>query len=451
MHFWARSAAHFLLITALSPLALAQQPVQVPPPKASTEQLPLQDLRLFTKVFDHIRTAYVNDISDSQLLENAIRGMLSELDPHSTFLDADSYGDLQINTKGEFGGLGIEVSSEDGFVKVVSPIDDTPAQKAGVQAGDLIIQLDKKNLQGLPLNEAVQLMRGPTGSAVVLTIVRKGVEKPFDITITRDIITVASVRSEIFEDDYAYVRIAQFQAKTGQDFSNKLKQLRQQAPHLKGVIMDLRNNPGGVLQASVNVVDALLEEGLIVYTQGRLDNTSQQHLATPGDDSNGLPVVVLINDGSASASEIVAGALQDQGRAVIMGTRSFGKGSVQTVIPITQEKAIKLTTALYFTPSGRSIQAQGIQPDIIVEPAQVTTIKTRSKRAEADLSGHIQNANGGNDITSKDKSNSELDPRLMKDNQLYAALNLLKGLQVFDQKLQKSAILEKPIAAKGTP
>ena len=412
--------------------------------KAANEVLPLEDLRLFTKVFNHISKAYVNPITDEALLANAIKGMLSGLDPHSNYLDEDSFKKLQVNTKGEFGGLGIEVSSENGFVKVVAPIDGTPAAKAGILAGDLIIQLDKKSLKGLSLAEAIHMMRGPKGSAVTLTIMRRGVERPLNITIVRDLIKVDSVRSEMLDEEYAYIRIAQFQNKTGKDFTKVLANLIEREQSLKGIVLDLRNNPGGVLRASVDVVDAVLDEGLIVYTKGRLENATQRYHAKPGDYTNGLPVVVLINSGSASASEIVAGALQDQGRAVIMGTRTFGKGSVQTVIPLSEKQAIKLTTALYFTPSGRSIQAQGVEPDIVIEKAAFTRAKEGVTVAEADLSGHLKNITGGKEYTSEDKLISAISPKLKKDNQLHAALNLLKGLQIFG-KTQSKTIITDPV------
>ncbi len=402
-------------------------------------RLPLEDLRTFTKVYDHIRKGYVEDVSDAELLEYAIKGMLSELDPHSSYLDASSFDDLQVNTTGEFGGLGIEVGMENGFVKVISPIDDTPAKKAGVEAGDLIIKLDEKSVKGMSLGDAVKEMRGPKGSEITVTIVREGVDQPFELVITRDIIQVKSVRSRIIEEGYGYLRIAQFQVNTGNDVINALKSLREEDPNLRGLIVDLRNNPGGVLQASVEVADAFLEEGLIVYTEGRIDNADLSYSAKPGDETNGLPIVVLINDGSASASEIVAGALQDHRRAIVMGTESFGKGSVQTVIPISEERAIKLTTALYFTPKGRSIQAQGIKPDIVVERVRVTAVKPRNRVTEADLSGHLDNANGGEESHAKDrKENQEgiSDELFNRDNQVYEALNLLKGLNIFGQKPQ---------------
>ena len=339
-------------------------------------RLPLDDLRSFADVFNHIRLSYVEEIDDKTLLENAIRGMLSGLDPHSTFLDAKSFDDLQVSTSGEFGGLGLEVGLENGFVKVISPIDGTPAEKAGIESGDLIIKLDGKPVKGMSLNDAVNLMRGEKGSGIELTIVRETLNQPFDITLIRDTIKVVSVRNRMLEDGYGYIRIAQFQSKTGTEFRASLKSLQDEEGPLKGLVVDLRNNPGGILQASVDVADALLVDGLIVYTEGRLNNSHSEFSATPDDISDGSPVVVLINGGSASASEIVAGALQDHRRAVIMGTDSFGKGSVQTVVPLSEQHAIKLTTARYFTPNGRSIQAHGIVPDITVERAKVETIQS---------------------------------------------------------------------------
>jgi len=405
--------------------------------------LPLEDLRTFTKVFEHIRSGYVEEVSDKQLLEYAIKGMLSELDPHSTYLDATSFGELQVSTTGEFGGLGIEVGMEDGFVKVISPIDDTPASKAGVESGDLIIRLGGKPVKGMSLNDAIKEMRGPKGSDIEVTIVRKGVDQPFELSMTRDTIKVQSVRSRVLEDGYGYLRIAQFQLGTGKDVVKSIHELQKNNAHLKGLILDLRNNPGGVLQASVEVADAFLEDGLIVYTEGRINNSDFRYSANPGDETGGTPLVVLINDGSASASEIVAGALQDHRRAIVMGTESFGKGSVQTVIPISEERAIKLTTALYFTPSGRSIQAQGIKPDIIVERAKMTAIRPRNRITEADLSGHLDNVNGGVESKGKDRkisqhNNGEL---LDSDNQIYEALNLLKGLHIFDNKAPPPATM----------
>ena len=400
--------------------------------EAASGTLPLEDLRTFAKVFDQIRQGYVEDVSDAQLLEYAIKGMLSELDPHSAYLDATSFESLQTNTSGEFGGLGIEVGMENGFIKVISPIDDTPASRAGVEAGDYIIKLDEEPVKGMGLNEALERMRGEKGTEIKITISREGEEQPIELTLQRDIIKVASVRSRFIEPGYGYLRISQFQINTGSEVVEQIQELKEEE-ELKGLILDLRNNPGGVLQASVDVVDAFVEEGLIVYTEGRLANEALRYSAHPGDEIDGLPLVVLINAGSASASEIVAGALQDHRRAVIVGTDSFGKGSVQTVLPISDTSAIKLTTALYYTPNGRSIQAQGIVPDIVVERAEYKALRNIPFTTEADLSNHLGNGNGGADKgTAERESNYVSQAELVsRDNQLYEALNLLKGIHVF--------------------
>lgn len=423
-------------------LAKKEESQAQPPESKTVSVLPLEDLRVFTRAYEHIRKSYVTEIDDRTLLEYAIRGMLDELDPHSAYLDASSFEDLQVNTTGEFGGLGIEVGMEDGFVKVIAPIDDTPAARAGVEAGDLIIKLDGKTVKGLSLDEAVDKMRGPKGSELTITVVRDGVDSPFDIVLVRDTIKVRSVRAEIKENEFAYLRIAQFQLHTGDDIEREYKALLKKKPDLKGVVLDLRNNPGGVLQASVAVADHFLDAGLIVYTEGRQQDSNSKHMAKPGDITGGLPMVVLINDGSASASEIVAGALQDHGRALIMGTQSFGKGSVQSIIPITQERALKLTTALYFTPSGRSIQAEGIEPDIPVERVRVTAVRQRSGVSEANLSGHISNTKNNDKSSEKNKSkkpsssdNTELQNT---DSQLYEAITMLRGLNLLKQRQAKS-------------
>ncbi len=401
--------------------------------KSPQGQLPLQELRTFTDVFDHIRRNYVEEIDDKTLLENAIRGMLAGLDPHSAYLDAESFGDLRMHTTGEFGGLGLEVGMEDGAVRVIAPIDDTPAKRAGIESGDLIIKLDEHSVKGMSLGEAIELMRGPTGSDITLTIVREGANNPFDIVVTRDIIKIMSVKSKLLEPDYGYLRIAQFQSQTGAEMARAIEKLQTGDQALKGLVVDLRDNPGGILQSSVDVVDNLLNNGMIVYTQGRLDSSRTEFYARPGDLSNGTPLVVLINGGSASASEIVAGALQDHKRAIIMGTDSFGKGSVQTVLPISEKKAIKLTTALYFTPSGRSIQAQGIQPDIVVDRARVEKITRAGGITEADLNGHLKNANGNRENGSAKRKNNAGNDLQVRDNQLYEALSLLKGLNILTQ------------------
>lgn len=426
-----RFAAMFTLFLAAGSWA-DSKPVSDAQVNDSISVLPLEDLRVFTKAYDHIRSSYIKEIDDRTLLEYAIRGMLDELDPHSAFLDASSFDDLQINTTGEFGGLGIEVGMEDGFVRVISPIDDTPAARGGVEAGDLIIKLDDTSVKGLTLNEAVEKMRGPKGSKITLTIVREGVQQPFELVLKRDIVKVKSVRSDIMDEGFAYLRIAQFQMNTGSDVEDEIKKLQKLNPNLKGMILDLRNNPGGVLQASVAVADLFIDKGMIVYTEGRLSDSNTKFLATPGDITNGLPLVVLINDGSASASEIVAGALQDQRRALVIGTRSFGKGSVQSVIPITEDRAVKLTTALYYTPDGRSIQAQGIEPDIEVERVKVTAVEPAVGLTEAGLSRHLENGNGSGDLKAAERRGSSAELH-NEDSQLYEALNILKGLNLFSR------------------
>jgi carboxyl-terminal processing protease len=407
----------------------------------SQGQLPLQALRNFADVFNQIRLSYVEEVDDKTLLENAIRGMLSGLDPHSDYLDASSFEDLQNHTTGEFGGLGIEVGMENGFIKVVTPIDDTPAERAGIQPGDLIIQIDNKPIKGMNLQEAVTLMRGPAGSKIVLTILRNGVNAPFDVKLKRDVITVASVRGEMLQPGYGYIRISQFQSRTGQDLKKQLATLKAGREPLKGLILDLRNNPGGLLQASVQVVDEFINEGLIVYTEGRLPNAYSRFMASAKNPADDTPMVVLINGGSASASEIVAGALQDHRRAIIVGTQSFGKGSVQTVLPLSEDSAIKLTTARYYTPSGSSIQAQGIIPDIVVEKARIEAVNAGIQVTEADLAGHLGRGDGAeSDGKSRKKEKNDSDELAANDNQLYEALNLLKGLYIMSS--AKKALAE---------
>lgn len=397
---------------------------------AKSGVLPLEELRSFTEVFARIKKDFVEEVSDKELLENAIRGMLSGLDPHSSYLDAEGYKDLQVGTTGEFGGLGIEVGMEDGFVKVIAPIDDTPAQRAGVKAGDLIIRLDEKPVKGMTLHQAVNIMRGKVGTDILLTIIREGEEKPLKITITRDTIKVRSVRHRTLEKGFGYVRISQFQSRTGESVVKAIDKLKEENDgKLNGMILDLRNNPGGVLKAAVDVSDAFLDKGLIVYTKGRIADSEMKFDATPQRQLDGAPLVILVNGGSASASEIVAGALQDHKRAIILGTRTFGKGSVQTILPLNNETALKLTTARYYTPSGRSIQAEGIEPDILLESIKVTEIEGADERLkEADLSGHLENGNG--DETNGQKKKESKLSLAQTDYQLYEALNILKGLQI---------------------
>jgi len=406
-----------------------------------SDTLPFEELRTFTEVFGRIKRDYVEPVSDKKLLEDAIRGMLAGLDPHSAYLVADEFQELKEGTTGQFGGLGIEVTMENGFIKVVSPIDDTPAQKAGVKAGDLIVKLDEKPVKGMSLTDAVKTMRGEPGSKIVLTVVREGEETPLKFTITRAIIKVKSVKSRMLEKGYGYVRISSFQSGTGENLEETLAALKKEnGGKMKGVVLDLRNNPGGVLDAAVKVSDVFLRGGLIVYTEGRIENSEMRFSATSDDLIDDAPMVVLINSGSASASEIVAGALQDHKRAIIMGEKSFGKGSVQTILPTNNGAAIKLTTARYYTPSGRSIQAEGIEPDITLARVKLESLdKTDfTPVKEADLSGHLQNGNGKNKAAPGDAGNpadAEVDKdSLLKDYALYEALNLLKGISISESK-----------------
>ena len=408
---------------------------------AALERLPLDDLRVFTEVVDRIKKSYVDDVDDRELFRSAIDGMLSGLDPHSAYLDPEAFEDLQVSTSGEFGGLGIEVSMENGFVKVVAPIDDTPAQRAGLEAGDLIIKLDETPVKGLNLREAVNIMRGAKGAPIILTVVRKGADQPLECTIVRDVIRVRSVRSRLLEEDYGYVRISQFQVQTGQDLRDHIEKLSSEG-ELKGLVLDLRNNPGGVLKAAVDVADTFITEGTLVYTEGRIPNADLSFSAQDTDWLNGAPVAILVNGGSASASEIVAGAIQDHKRGIVIGTDTFGKGSVQTVLPLHDNRALKITTALYYTPNGRSIQAEGIKPDIQVERAKLTREEGRfSGFKEADLQGHLENGNKEGEANPTENSEdssveeaqaaAEEDADLAEeDYQLYEALNILKAVNI---------------------
>jgi len=405
--------------------------------------LPVEELRTFSDVFGRIKNDYVVDVDDKELIENAIRGMLSGLDPHSAYLDAEQFTELQVGTTGQFGGLGIEVGMEDGFVKVIAPIDDTPAQRAGVQAGDLVIRLDDTPVKGMTLNDAVKIMRGKPGSTIVLTIVREGLDKPIKISITRDIIKVKSVRARMLAPGYGYLRISQFQSKTADYMVDAIEDLKKENKGaIKGLILDLRNNPGGVLNGAVAVSDAFLTKGMIVYTEGRIADSRLRFNATPDDIIDGAPLVVLVNQGSASASEIVAGALQDHKRAIIVGAKTFGKGSVQTILPLSSDSALKLTTARYYTPSGRSIQAEGITPDIVLETIEVAQVETNIEPLkEADLTHHLKNGNGNKSDKNKesDKESGKDDGKeesLVKDDyMLYEALNLLKGLVILQDRM----------------
>lgn len=426
-----------LLSLLLTPIAIANTEQD-----NEADTLPLDELRIFSEVFAKVKNDYVEIIDDRELIENAIRGMLEGLDPHSAYLDKEHYEDLQEGTSGEFGGLGIEVGMEDGFVKVISPIDDTPAQRAGIKAGDLIIRLDEKSVKGMALNDAVKLMRGKPGSDIIITVVREGVDKPMEITITRDVITVKSVRSKMLEPGFGYIRVSNFQTHTAEDMRKSLEKLKKESEDgLSGLILDLRNNPGGILNAAVGVSDLFLDNGLIVYTEGRIKDSKLTFTAKPTDMLKDAPIIVLVNGGSASASEIVAGALQDHDRAIIMGERTFGKGSVQTILPMNDQAALKLTTARYYTPSGRSIQASGIEPDIIIENIRVdsTTDLSSAQIKESDLTGHLDNGmkESEEDKTKKTKETKAKkkeknnEPSLAEtDYQLYEALNVLKGLAI---------------------
>ncbi|MCG6968037.1 MAG: S41 family peptidase [Chromatiaceae bacterium] len=403
----------------------------------STSALPLEELRVFAEVFGRIKSDYVEPVDDRKLLKYAIEGMLSGLDPHSAYLDEEDYRELRVGTSGEFGGLGIEVGMENGFVKVISPIDDTPAQRAGVLAGDLIIRLDDQPVKGMSLDDAVKQMRGKPGTKIRLTIVREGGDKPITITVVRDVIKTVSVKQRMLEPGFGYVRISQFQARTPEDMLTAIGGLKRQAGGaLKGLILDLRNNPGGVLNAAVAVSDAFLTDGTIVYTEGRVGDSQLKFKAAPDDVLDGGPMVVLVNGGSASASEIVAGALQDQKRAVIMGQQTFGKGSVQTIVAVNERTAVKLTTARYFTPNGRSIQAEGIVPDITLGNVRLTKGEDpATPLKEADLAGHLvnpeNNGNGnGNGKAKKAAPDAAAAEAAESDYALSEALNLLKGLVI---------------------
>ena len=406
---------------------LALSTPAVPVMAEESEQLPLEELRMFAEVFGRIKSAYVEPVTDEQLLEDAIRGMVAGLDPHSSYLAPDDFGSLQESTSGRFGGLGIEVGMKDGFIHVISPIDDTPASRAGLQSGDLIIKIDDTPVQGMGLSEAVDLLRGEIGTSVRLSIMRDSADAPFEVEIERAAIKSSSVKSRLLADGYGYVRISQFQANTGEELNGAIAKVSEAQP-LKGLVVDLRNNPGGVLQAAVDVSDAFLNEGRIVYTEGRLERSelsfdANADTAVPME----TPVIVLINGGSASASEIVAGALQDQQRAVILGTQSFGKGSVQTILPLSEDRGVKITTARYFTPSGRSIQAQGIVPDVVVERRSLMDADTPEVDIvrERDLTGHLENGDESKPVA--EELNGE-------DFQLYQAYTLLKALNIVSKR-----------------
>ena len=399
---------------------------------AAKTSLPLNQLQTFSEVYLKIKQNYVEDVTDKEIFDNAIKGMLEGLDPHSTFLNEKDFSDLKIGTRGEFGGLGIEVTMEDGIVKVITPIDDTPAFAAGIKSGDLIIKIDDKSVKGLSLNKAVDLMRGKVGSPILLTIAREGESGPIEIKIIRAKIKVKSVKYELIDNNYGYIRIASFQNKTGKSLADAISDLNKQSKNnIRGYVIDMRNNPGGVLGAAVDVSDAFIKgRKKLVYTKGKSADAIYEFTSNNTDLADEKPIVVLINGGSASASEIVAGALQDHKRAVIMGTQSFGKGSVQTILPITSRTAVKITTARYYTPNGRSIQAKGITPDIIVKNLELTDLKENIMMKESDLKGHLEN-------TDKDQlegKSEQQDKKLRNDYQLSEAINLLKGLNILSSR-----------------
>ena len=408
-----------------------------------------RQLDLFGEVLERVRSDYVEKPDDPKLIESAINGMLTALDPHSAYLNPKHFRDMQVQTRGEFGGLGIEVTMENGVVKVVAPIEDTPAARAGLMSGDLITHLDKEQILGLTLQEAVEKMRGPVNSPITLTIVRKGVEDPFEVKVVRDVIHINPVKYNAEGDDVGYIRLTTFNEQTTANLQKAIEDLKKQlGPKLKGYIVDLRNNPGGLLDQAISVSDAFLDQGAIVLTRGRNLEETQRSNARPGDITDGQKIVVLINGGSASASEIVAGALQDHHRATIVGTRSFGKGSVQTIIPLGSNGALRLTTARYYTPSGRSIQAKGIDPEVVVEEELPEDMKQKAEiqgmRGEAYLRGHLKGEDAeeeGAAVESEEESGSSsyVPPEKEKDTQLKFALDLLRGIKSVDTEAKKKA------------
>lgn len=391
-------------------------------------------LNLFGEIMERTKVSYVEEVSDQKLIEAAINGMLSSLDPHSSFLDAKSFQYLNEQTQGKFGGLGLEVTMENGVVKVVSPIDDTPAYRAGLKPGDYIISLDGTTVVGMSLTEAVDKMRGKAGTKIKLTI-RRGTEKPFDVTLKREEIKIQSVKSELKAKDVAYIRISSFSEEVDKNIEDALEKMQKETKNgVKGLVIDVRNNPGGLLDQAVAVSDLFLDSGEIVSTRSRNEEETLKYNATRGDIAEGLPIVVLINDGSASASEIVAGALQDHRRAVIMGQKSFGKGSVQSVIPFPKYGAVRLTTARYYTPSGRSIQAKGIEPDIEVLPAKLEVYNLEGLTiSEAELKNALSNdEDGKKSADGKDKGKTDKDDDLQKDYQLLRAVDTVKALSIYN-------------------
>lgn len=411
-----------------------------------------RQLNLFGEIFERVRAQYVDEVSDKVLVENAVNGMLAALDPHSGYLNDDNFKDMQVQTRGEFGGLGIEVTQENGLVKVVTPIDDTPAFRAGIKPGDFITHLDGKPMMGIGLSEAVDMLRGKVGSKLVLTLRREGIAEPIKVSLVRDIIKIQSVRSRV-EGDVGYIRVTSFNDHTETGLKKAFEDIKKElGSKLKGYVLDLRNNPGGLLEQAIAVSDAFLDKGEIVSTRGRNEKDTRRDNATPGDLAESLPVVVLINGGTASAAEIVSGALQDHRRAIILGTQSFGKGSVQTVVPIPGQGAMKLTTARYYTPSGRSIQAKGIEPDILVEPAKIEATEDGDRIKESDLKGALANPDKPSTstpaptpamqpevtpvdtpLTPEEKKKAEQEKMSKEDYQLQRGLDLIRGLALYTE------------------
>jgi len=404
--------------------------------KGKPESLPLKDLQTFVEILNRVKTDYVEPVTDEALLENSIRGMLAGLDPHSSYLDKEEFAEVNIATSGKFGGLGIEVQLFNGFVKVIAPIDDTPAARAGIQPGDLVVKIDDTSVKGMTLTEAVKKMRGEPGTKITLTVVREGTAEPLVMEMKRDIISVSSVRSRMLEPGLGYLRVTTFSSNTGRALNDEFRKLRKQAAgDLRGIVLDLRNNPGGVLNAAVEVSDAFIDKGGIVSIKGRVSDSNREYNATPGDVLDGKPMVVLVNAGSASASEIVAGALQDHKRGLLVGARTFGKGSVQTILPLQNDSAIKLTTARYYTPNGRSIQAEGIEPDIVIRQVKVSKADgPEALISESELSGRLENGDKKKatpEEIEERKKRSEAEQQLAEtDYALYESLNLLKGMVI---------------------
>jgi carboxyl-terminal processing protease len=438
MGFMLKQRFGYFSFLLLATVTISLFPVYGHAQDQAPNSLPLEELQVFSEVFGKIKSEYVDRVDDTSLLRDAIQGMLAGLDPHSTFLEPEDFEEIKISTDGKFGGLGIEVTSEDGLIKVVTPIDGTPAFDAGIHPGDLIIMIDDIPVRGMSLKDAVDKMRGEPGSEIKLTVSRQGENNPLEFNLVRAIIKVQSVRGEILEDGFGYVRLSSFQSGTAHSLRSKIKQLNEaNGGMMNGLVLDLRNNPGGVLTGAVEVSDLFLERGEIVSTRGRTPTSGQSFTARPDDIIDDAPMIVLVNGGSASASEIVAGALQDHRRAIIMGTKTFGKGSVQTVIPMNNGGALKLTTARYYTPSERSIQARGIEPDIVTQQMNLPTAGDPGKTvSESDLTGHLKNDDAEDEPGRE--SLTRMSERISRDHQLREALNLLKGMSLVKQRSVES-------------